>query len=172
MSVMRLTRTAIVELPAGPGGNAGQSRQEDSAVDCGLAKRERAIRVRGTIDPKFLDRGVAKLEVVEHLRNVHGIHGAVKDFRVEDCTCSVSFKGPGHAADVFIDRATGRYELTETRGKPWATIVDTCAPMITAVSLTGGVLLFILPTKRPSGLLIAVAGAILSYLAYLAWVPY
>jgi hypothetical protein len=70
--------------------------------------RGEAVRV-SPVDRKFLDKDVAKLGVVERLRSAHGIHGAVNDFRVEDSGCSVSFKGPGYAADVFIDRATGRY---------------------------------------------------------------
>ena len=153
-----------------------------------FAKQQRTIQVRGTIDPKLLGKDVAKLEVVERLRNTHGIHGAVKDFRVEDSDCSVSFKGPGYASDVFIDRATGRYELTETRmgfvavlndlhkgrdsGKAWALIIDISAVLMTAVSVTGLLLIFFLQKKRLSGLLVACAGAVLSYLAYLAWVPY
>ena len=32
-----------------------------------------------------------------------------------DTDCSVALKSPGYAADVFIDRATGRYELTEAK---------------------------------------------------------
>jgi hypothetical protein len=153
-----------------------------------FTKQQRTVQIRGTIDPKFLDKDVAKLEIVEHLRNAHGIHGAVNDFRVEESDCSVSFKGPGYAADVLIDRATGRYELTETRmgliavlndlhkgrdsGKAWAAIIDISAVLMTAVSLTGLLLIFFLQKKRLSGLLVACAGAVLSYLAYLAWVPY
>jgi uncharacterized protein len=152
-----------------------------------FAKQQRTIQIRGTMDPKFLDMDVARLEVVEHLRNQHGIHGAVKDFRVADSDCSVSFKAPGYAADVFIDRATGHYELTETRmgviavlndlhkgrdsGKAWATVIDISAVLMTAVSLTGLILIFFLQKKRLSGLLVACAGAVLSYLAYLVWVP-
>src|SRR5579863_125491 len=152
-----------------------------------FAKQQHTVLIRGTMDRKFLDKDVAKLEVVERLRNAHGIHGAVNDFRVEDSDCSVSFKGPGYAADVLIDRSTGRYELTETRmglvavlndlhkgrdsGKAWGLIIDISAVLMTAVSLSGLVLIFFLQKKRLSGLLVAGAGAILSYLAYLAWVP-
>ncbi len=78
-----------------------------------FSKQQRTIQVRGAMDPKFLTKDVAKLEVVEYLRNTHGIHGAVSDFRVEDTDCAVAFKGPGYSADVLIDRSTGQYELTE-----------------------------------------------------------
>ena len=125
--------------------------------------------------------------MVEYLRNTHGIHGAMKDFRVEDTDWSVAFKGPGYSADAIVDRATGRYELTETRmgffavlndlhkgrdtGSAWARVIDLSAVLMTLVSLTGLLLIFFLQKKRLSGLLAAGAGAMLCYLAYLAWVP-
>ena len=149
--------------------------------------QQRTVQVRGTLNPKYLAKDVSKLEVVEHLRNVHGIHGSVKDFRVEDTDCSVAFKGPGYAADVLIQRATGRYELTETRmglvailndlhkgrdsGTVWGVVIDISAILMTLVSFTGLLLIFFLQKKRLSGLLAASAGAVLCYLAYLAWVP-
>jgi hypothetical protein len=152
-----------------------------------FTKQQHTIQVRGSMDPKYLAKDVARLEVVEYFRNTHGIHGAVKDFRVEDTDCSIAFKGPGYSADVFLDRATGRYELTETRmgffailndlhkgrdaGKVWAWMIDLSAVFMTLVSLTGLLLIFFLQKKRFSGLLAAAAGAVLCYLAYLAWVP-
>ncbi len=150
-------------------------------------KQQHTVQVRGNISAKYLAGDVAKLDVVEYLRNAHGIRGAVKDFRVEDSDCSVSFKGPGYSADALIDRSTGRYELTETRmgffavlndlhkgrdsGKPWAILIDISAVLMTLVSLTGLLLIFFLQKKRLSGLLAASAGALLCYLAYVAWVP-
>jgi hypothetical protein len=152
-----------------------------------FANQQHTVQVRGMLDSKYLSGNVAKLEVVENLRNKHGIHGAVKDFRVEDTDCSVAFKGPGYAADVFIDRASGRYELTETRmglfgvlndlhkgrdsGKAWGVLIDGSAVLMTLVSFTGLALIFFLQRKRLSGLLVAGAGATLCYLAYLAFVP-
>ena len=152
-----------------------------------FAKQQHTIQFRGTMDRKYLTKEVAKLDVVEHLRSGHGIRGAVKDFRVEDTDCSVAFKGPGYAADVLIDRPTGRYELTETRmgvftvlnhlhkgrdtGTAWAWVVDLSAVLMTLVSLSGLLLIFFLQKKRLSGLLAAGAGAMLCYLAYLTWVP-
>lgn len=145
------------------------------------------IQIRGGIDAKYVAKDVAKLEVVEYLRNTHGIRGAVNDFRITDTDCSVAFKGPGYAADVLIDRSTGRYELSETRmgfvgvindlhkgrdsGKGWSVIVDLSAVLMTLVSLSGLLLIFFLQRKRLSGLLAAAAGAVLCYLAYVVWVP-
>ena len=118
-----------------------------------FTKQQHIVQVRGTMDVKYLTKDVAKLEIVELLRNTYAIHGAVKDFRVEDTECWVAFKGPGYSADVLIDRSTGRYELTETRmgffavlndlhkgrdtGKAWGWMIDLSAVLMTLVSLTG-----------------------------------
>ena len=152
-----------------------------------FASQQHTVQSRGTVDRKYLGKEFDKLEVVEHLRNAHGLRGAVKDFRVEDSDLSVSFKGPGYSADVLIERATGRYELTETRmglfavlndlhkgrdtGNGWAWLIDLSAVLTAMVSLTGLLLIFFLQKKRSSGLLAACAGAVLCYLAYVAWVP-
>jgi hypothetical protein len=152
-----------------------------------FANQQRTTQIRGSVDPHLLSRDVAKLEIVEYLRAAHGIHGAVKDFRVDEAGCSISFKAPGYAADVFIDRPTGRYELTESKmglvavlndlhkgrdsGKAWLALIDAAAILMTLVSLTGLLLIFFLQRKRLSGLLAAAAGAVLCLLAYLAWVP-
>jgi uncharacterized protein len=152
-----------------------------------FASQQRTVQIQGVVDVKHLSGNVAKLEVVEHLRSAHKISGAVKDFRVEDADCSIAFKGPGYAADVLIDRRTGRYELTETRmglfailndlhkgrdtGTAWAVIIDISAVLMTLVSLSGLLLIFFLHKRRLSGLLAAVAGAALCYLAYVAFVP-
>lgn len=151
-----------------------------------FAKQERTIQTPGTMDAKYLGKDVAKLEIVETLRKAHGIRGAVSDFRIEDADISVDFKGPGYEADVLIDRATGHYELTESRmglvgvlndlhkgrdsGTAWARIIDIAAILMTLVSLTGMLLMYFIQKKRFSGFLAAAAGALLCYLAYLAFV--
>jgi hypothetical protein len=150
-------------------------------------KQQHTVQFHGAMDRKYLANDAGKMDVVEYLRNTHGIHGAMKDFRAEDTDWSVAFKGPGYSADAIIDRATGRYELTETRmgffavlndlhkgrdtGTAWARVIDLSAVLMTLVSLTGLLLIFFLQKKRLSGLLAAGAGAMLCYLAYLAWVP-
>lgn len=130
---------------------------------------------------------VAKLEVVEYLRRVHGIKGALSDFRVEDAQCDVSFKGPGYTADAFINRETGEYDLTETRmgfvaiindlhkgrdsGRSWSYIIDISAVLMTLVSLTGMVLIWFVKRRRFSGLILAIVGGLICYLVYVIWVP-
>jgi hypothetical protein len=153
--------------------------------------QQRTYQYKGSLDPKWLKTtgpdGVAKLEVVERLRKVHHITGALSDFRVEDSQCEVSFKGPGYTADAFIDRATGNYQVTESRmglvavlndlhkgrdsGGPWGVVIDVSAILMTLVSLTGLILIFFLFKKRTSGLIVLAVGALLCYLAYAIWVP-
>ena len=87
------------------------------------------------------------LEVVEHLRNAHGIRGALTDFRADETECTVTFKGPGYAADAIIDRESGHYNLTQTfhgfiaiindlhkgrdTGPVWSVVIDLSAAIMT-----------------------------------------
>lgn len=134
-----------------------------------------------------LSRQVQKLEVVEHLRRQHHLIGAVAEFRVDEDDCLVSFKGPGYAADTFIARATGRYELTESRqglvavlndlhkgrhtGASWSVLIDLTAILTILVCLTGLVLIFYIKRRRTSGLLTAFIGTIALIAAALWLVP-
>ena len=152
-----------------------------------FASAQKTVQVKGTVDPAWVKGTVAKLEIVEHLRKAHHVSGALSDFRIDDGQCSVSFKGPAYTADVFIDRAAGSYELTETRmgfvallndlhkgrdaGKAWAWVIDISAVLMVLVSLSGLILVFYLQKRLFSGLVTLAAGAAVCYLAYLLWVP-
>jgi hypothetical protein len=147
--------------------------------------------LRGKLDPKWVAPGeaaaVAKLEVVEHLRRAHGVKGLLGEFRIEAGECAVTFKGPGYSADARIYRATGAYELTVTRlgwvaivndlhkgrdsGGGWSLVIDLSAGLMIVVSLTGMVLVYFVKRRFVSGVMVAVTGAALSYLAYLWLVP-
>lgn len=134
-----------------------------------------------------LTREVARLEVVEHLRKTHGIRGALADFRVDESECSVSFKGPGYAADAFIDRASGHYNLIETAhgfvavindlhkgrdtGPVWSVVIDVSAVLLTLISLTGLILIFFLKLRRRPGLVVALVGAAALVALGWFWVP-
>ncbi len=142
--------------------------------------------------PEAGDRGglvhdVAKLEVVEHLRATHKIRGALVDFRVDENECLVSFKGPGYGADAFIDRESGHYRLTESyhgfiavlndlhkgrdTGAVWSVVIDVSAILMTAISVTGLVLLFYLKLRRVPGVIVALVGAALVIVLFRCWVP-
>ena len=133
------------------------------------------------------EAGVDKLGIVEMLRSRDGVHGAVSDFRVDDAQIEVSFKAPGYSADAFIDRDTGKYDLTETRngvvavmndlhkgrdtGRAWAWVIDISGGLLVLVSLTGLVLIWFMHKRRTKGLLLAAAAAVLCVLMYRLFVP-
>ncbi len=117
----------------------------------------------------------------------HAIKGALTDFRVEETECLVSFKGPGYAADAFIDRESGHYRISETyhglvavindlhkgrdTGPVWSVVIDVSAILMTVVSLTGLVLLFYLKLKRVTGVIVALAGTVIVILLLRYGVP-
>jgi hypothetical protein len=139
-------------------------------------------RPAGAQDTGDHDQEVKKLEIVEHLRKNHAIHGALADFRVDESECVIAFKGPGYAADAFVDRESGHYRLTETyhgfiavindlhkgrdTGPVWSVLIDVSAVLMTLISLTGLVLLFYLKLRRIPGLIVALAGTILALALY------
>lgn len=148
-------------------------------------------QIKGKLNPDWVKPvtagSVARLEIVEYLRRTHGINGALSDFRVEDSQCTVSFKGPGYAADTFINRETGTYEMNETRlglvaiindlhkgrdtGRVWFWFIDVAAIVICLMSITGLALVFYIRRRRVSGLLVTLLGAAACYLLYAFWVP-
>lgn len=129
---------------------------------------------------------INKLNIVEYLRKTHNIKAAVSEFRIDDGQCSVSFKGPGYAADAFINRENGSYDIMFIRagvvgilnvlhkgrdtGSRWSWVIDISAGLMVIVSLTGMILMLYIKRKRVSGLILALLGLILSYLMYLIWI--
>lgn len=159
-------------------------------ADWFFADQAATTKAKGALPTKWIstaEREVARLEVVEHLRRQHGVRGLVGEFRVEEERCAVSFRGPGYSAEALVERATGAYELSETRmgfiavindlhkgrdsGAGWSLVIDLSAVLMVLVSLTGMVLILFLRRHLVSGLSIAAAGTVLSLLAYLWLVP-
>jgi hypothetical protein len=152
--------------------------------------RQRITQIKGRVKSDWIkaeDAAVDKLAVVEHLRQAHGIKGALSDFRLDESEAAVSFKGPGYAADAFINRETGEYELTETRsglvaalndlhkgrdtGRAWSWLIDASAVLMTLVSLTGLVLIWFVKRRRLSGLILAGVCGVACYIIYLFLIP-
>jgi hypothetical protein len=152
--------------------------------------QRRAVQYQGTLDAAWMNtadsKAVQQEKIVEFLRRTHGVKGAVSDVHVDDEQCEIVFKGPGYEADASIDRKTGKYDLSVSRfgfvavmndlhkgrdtGNKWSKVIDFSAVLMTLVSLTGLTLIFFLNKRRMFGLLIAVTGALLCYLAYAMWV--
>jgi hypothetical protein len=151
---------------------------------------ERTTQTMGQMNAAWTNTGlkdVSKLEIVEFLRQMHHISGAVVDVRSEDRDVSIAFKGPGYAADVLIDRTTGKYELTESRlglvaivndlhkgrdtGAVWKAVIDASAVLLTFISLTGLLLLYFVYKHRAAGYLLMGFGTAVTCIIYLTWVP-
>lgn len=129
---------------------------------------------------------IDKLAVVEYLRRVNNIKAGLSDFRIDDTQIGVSFKGPGYAADVFVNRETGEYDVTKTSagfvglindlhkgrdtGPAWSLFIDVSAVFLTLVSLTGLLLMVFMKKKRTAGLLVACLGLLLAWLVYSIWI--
>ncbi|MBX6313940.1 MAG: PepSY-associated TM helix domain-containing protein [Isosphaeraceae bacterium] len=168
------------------GDGIATSREAEGQMEVGwLQGRATTTGSAGASDPSA--GPVAKLEVVEHLRQRHGIRGALADFSTDEHECLVSFKGPGYAADAFIDRQTGRYRLTEERhgllavvndlhkgrdtGPVWSIVIDLSAALMAVVSLSGLLLLFYIKRRRRLGLLTALVGLAVLATAFVLGVP-
>lgn len=129
---------------------------------------------------------IERLRIVEYLRETHHIHAALSDFRIDVDQVGVSFKGPGYAADAFISRPDGNYQLSQTStgfvgmindlhkgrdtGHGWSVFIDVSAVLLTLVSLTGMVLLLFLKRRRSAGLIVAAFGLIVAWLIYHIWI--
>jgi hypothetical protein len=155
-----------------------------------FAARDPTTQAKGHLDPAWTNTGtrdVAKAEIVAFLRRTHHFSGALNDVRVDDQQCSVSFKGPGYAADVFIDRRSGDYDVTESRlgfvavvndlhkgrdtGTVWKAVIDVSAALLTFISLTGLILLYFVHKHRLAGFVLLILGALIATMLYVAWVP-
>jgi hypothetical protein len=150
----------------------------------------KSVQEKGKLDTSWVNvtdtLKIPRLQIVEFLREKNNIKAAFTDFRIDDGQLSVSFKGPGYAADVFIDRTTGTYDVTKTMagfvgvindlhkgrdtGSTWSMVIDVAAVLMTIVSLTGFLLLLYIKRKRLGGVLVAVAGLLLTYLIYTLWI--
>jgi len=127
-----------------------------------------------------------QLAIVEYFRNTYNIKSQLKDLRLDDSECTISFKGPGFSADAFIDVTTGNYEVTITNagvlaivndlhkcrdtGSVWPIFIDISAAFTILVSLTGFIMIFFIKKRRSNGLLLLLIGIVLLMLSYYLFV--
>ncbi len=130
---------------------------------------------------------IKKLDIVEFLRKKHALKGALSDFIIDENQITIAFSGPAYSADFFIEKETGKYDLSVTEsgffalindlhkgrdsGKTWSVLIDISAILMMLVSITGLIMMFFLKKKRLAGFIIAIIGLVLSYLFYAIWVP-
>ncbi len=151
-----------------------------------FAYQQHTTQVKGKLDTGWVrikdTARINKLAIVEYLRNTQHVKSPVSEFRIDDSQCSISFKGPGYAADAFINRETGAYDLTivtsgfiglindlhkgRDTGTGWLWVIDISAVFMIMVSLTGIILLLFIKKKRLSGLLVGLVGVGLFLVLY------
>ena len=156
-----------------------------------FSAQQRTVVLHGVADPKLLKPDasgqVDKLGLVEMLRSHDHMRGAVSDVRVDDAQITVSSRAPGYTADVFLDRATGKYDITEVSsgfvavvndlhkgrdsGKAWSWLIDASAILLVLVSLTGLVLIWFVYKRRFAGLVLAAIGTLILVGIYRGLVP-
>jgi len=149
------------------------------------------VKNKGALNVKWVNNPdtnkIAKLEIVEFLRKTYNVKGYVSEFRIDDTEVSVSLKGPAYSADAFIDRETGKYELSEIKmgivavmndlhkgrdsGSGWGWIIDISAVFLILVSLSGLILLCFIKKRRVAGFITGIIGLIICYLIYVIFVP-
>jgi hypothetical protein len=141
----------------------------------------------GELDRALLSEPLDKLNLAEELRDRHRLRGKVARFEASELDIMIVFKGPGYAADVFIDRDSGAYTVSETvhgvasimndlhkgrdSGGAWAWFIDVSAVIMMIMSVSGFGLLLYLKKRRAPGLLAAVVGTIAMFLVWALGVP-
>jgi hypothetical protein len=152
------------------------------------ANEQQVRDIEGSLPAGLIsDEKVDELAIAEHLRATHRLQGRVTEFESGDLDCMVVFKAPGYSADVFLDRQSGAYTVTESMsgvvavmndlhkgrdsGKSWALVIDVSAILMILMSLSGFGLLFYLKKRRASGILASVAGTVALLLAWALLVP-
>jgi uncharacterized protein len=153
--------------------------------------QQKTTNAKGKLEASWVavadTNAIKKLEIVEFIRNKHHVTGAISEFVIDEDQCTISFNGPGYTADVFVERMSGAYELSETRtglfgvlndlhkgrdsGKVWKWVIDISAVLMVLVSFTGLMMLWFLKKKRVAGFLTVLGGAILSWIIYRLFVP-
>lgn len=157
-----------------------------------FAFQQKQISRKGALNLNWvsdkLDTGkINRMAILDYMRSHEKITASLSEWVVSQQQCLVSYKGPGYAADAFINRSDGSYELSineagwvgvmndlhkgRDTGKKWAWVIDVAAVFMTIVSLTGILLMVWMKKKRVSGFLIAIAGIILSFVLYKVCIP-
>jgi uncharacterized protein len=123
------------------------------------------------------------LAVSQYVRQHDSVRGDVSDYALDATQGSISYRGPGYAADVSIDVATGTYKVDVQdqgligilndlhRGRAtntaWGVVIDVAAGFLVLTALAGLALQLTLRRRRTSALVVAAAGgAIASWIVF------
>jgi hypothetical protein len=146
----------------------------------------RVRTVEGAIAAEYFDP-LDKLLIVEQIRNDFQVRGAMTSFEVEEETIWIEFKHPGGYANVEIDRARQHAAATiessgpiaiindlhmgRDSGPGWSWVIDVSAILMALSSVTGFVMLLMMPKRRISGLIVAAVGVVTVLIVYWVCVP-
>lgn len=154
--------------------------------------RERVRIVEGTMPLELLtpDDPSKQLPIVERLRKDFGTRGEVNSaprYEKESESFQVVFKAPGYLATATIRASDGQTRVVHQsrglagilldlhRGKDsglaWSIVIDGLAILFVVVSITGFILWTSLRARGKKGGLILVAGTVVGFAIYYAFVP-
>lgn len=118
------------------------------------------------------------LAVAQYMQEMHGVRGDATNYAADATQGSMSFKGPGYAADLFFDVDTGSYDLTvdqqgllavlndlhkgRNTGGSWNWTIDLAGGILVAVAVTGLGLQLFLKRRRRRAYIVAGVGTLVS----------
>lgn len=118
------------------------------------------------------------LAVSEYLRSQRNVSGEVTDYSAQNGEASISYRGPGYAADVSIRVAERSFTLTTQKSGVvamindlhkgrhtstlWKWVIDVTAGLLVLMSLTGIVLQLTIRRTRRSALVLIAVGTVAS----------
>lgn len=134
--------------------------------------------ISGTLPAGFETNGTVDfLAVSQYVQDNNGVRGDATDYSADATQGSMSFKGPGYAADLFFDVNTGAYDLTvdqqgllavmndlhkgRNTGGAWNWTIDAAGGLLVVVAITGLGLQFFLKRRRTRAYIVAAAGTLL-----------
>ncbi|MEM7315027.1 MAG: PepSY-associated TM helix domain-containing protein [Planctomycetota bacterium] len=125
--------------------------------------------------------------IVNYLKSKHKLRGKVAEFIVETEEVVVILKGPAYAADIYVNRKSGKYTISESKsnlvglvndlhkgrdsGSAWSLLIDVSAIALIAISLSGFGLLFYIRKERIAGLVVSLIGTLAMLAVWWLWVP-
>ncbi|MEM7199651.1 MAG: PepSY-associated TM helix domain-containing protein [Planctomycetota bacterium] len=143
---------------------------------------------RGSAPSELLEacsRPMGDLAIAGWIREQEQLSGHLAPSVIDDREVVLAFQGAGYVADVVIERATGSYEVFETRrgavaifndlhkgrhtSNAWKWLIDVSAVVLAASGATGVWLLWFLKRIRLRGLVVVAIGAALILTVYRIW---
>lgn len=147
-------------------------------------EREREVELAV---PRTLLEDPQTVALAQWLRATAGVRGDVHDVSIEDESISIVLKGPGYAADAWIDVAAGTANVRERElnawavlddlhkgrdsGATWSWLIDASAILMALSALTGLWLVLYVKRRRNPGLVVTLVGTLVVLAVGWLWTP-